>query len=77
MGTAESFTTERYTDVLLELSKLTSCIDDVELRDHILERVNRMQDMFQPIVDGFLEQNPGRDNRPANMQDLMGPGSLG
>lgn len=77
MGAGEGFTTERYTNELLELGKLTSCIDDAELRDHIIERVNRMQDMLRPIVDGFLEQNPGRVSRPANMQELMGPGGLG
>lgn len=78
MGAAESFTTERYTNELLELSKLTSCIDDAELRVHIIERVNRMQEMLRPIVDNFLQQNPERDDRPpVNMQELMGPDGLG
>ena len=36
MEAVESFTTERYIYELLEFGRLTSFIDDAELRDHII-----------------------------------------
>ncbi|HMS23627.1 MAG TPA: hypothetical protein PKB09_02365 [Candidatus Saccharibacteria bacterium] len=79
MGVEElpEFSTGAYTQELVELSRITDQIPDEALKEELVERVNRMQLMLQPVIDSYLHHNTEARSTPLTMEDLMGPAGLG